>query len=291
MIRSMTGFGQAKEESANYRIRIEIKSLNGKYLDLNMRMPRILSGREVELRQMFGDRLKRGSIGVNIYLEEKGADSAAMKLNKVLAQKYYRDLESMADELQADKTGLFRAVSQMPEVFSSPEDSISDEDFKSVCKCFEMAVDQLDAYRLKEGQELKDYLTGHSSRIASELLPQISGHDEGRREEVRTRLRNSLEELSKQQEIDEGRFEQELLYYLEKYDITEEKNRLRSHCDLFVNELNGSSSGKKLGFISQEMGREINTLGSKAYHAPLQKIVIDMKEELEMIKEQVLNVL
>jgi len=291
MIRSMTGFGQAKAESENYHIRIEIKSLNGKYLDLNMRMPRSLNSREVDLRQLFGDQLKRGSITVNIYLEDKGTDSAAMKLNEDLARKYYRELEKVADDMHADKTGLFRSVSQMPEVFTSSEEGISDEDFNAVADCFKEAVEQLDQYRLKEGQELLEYLRGHSKRIGSELLPNIAEYDASRREEVRTRLRSGLDDLVKQGELDEGRFEQELLYYLEKYDITEEKNRLKSHCELFNQELEGNSSGKKLGFISQEMGREINTLGSKAYHAPVQRIVIDMKEELEMIKEQVLNVL
>jgi len=291
MIRSMTGFGQAKAESENYHIRIEIKSLNGKYLDLNMRMPRSLNSREVELRQLFGGQLKRGSITVNIYLEDKGADSVAMKLNEDLARKYYRELEKLADDMQADKTGLFRTVSQMPEVFTSSEDGISDADFEAVCDCFKQAVEQLDQYRIKEGQELQEYLRGHSKKIGAELLPSIAEYDASRREEVRTRLRSGLDDLVKQGEMDEGRFEQELLYYLEKYDITEEKNRLKSHCDLFNQELEGNCSGKKLGFISQEMGREINTMGSKAYYAPVQRIVIDMKEELEMIKEQVLNVL
>jgi len=287
----MTGFGLSESQNKNYSVRVEIKSLNGKFLDLNVRLPRILNEREHLIRNEFGKQIIRGSVSLNIHLEKREDQVDPLRLNRDLAQKYYDELSSLATELNAETRGLFTSITSLPDVLRTEESPLNDDDWEMVLQTCKEAFEQLDAYRKSEGNELKELLAEHNKKIFQDLLPQVGPYEEHRREEMRKRLLQSLKESASNVNHDKNRFEQELIFYLEKYDISEEKNRLSTHCQLFNEELEKGSGGKKLGFIAQEIGREINTMGAKAYHAPLQKVVIEMKEELEKIKEQVLNVL
>jgi uncharacterized protein (TIGR00255 family) len=287
----MTGFGQAESIGAHYKIRVELKSLNGKFLELNLRTPKIMNEKDVFLRNHFGKKLIRGTIVFNVQLEPKGEGEEGMRLNKALATNYYKQIAALATSLGADHTSILNTVISLPEVLRVEEGQLENDDWIPILDCCEKAFLQMDNYRKEEGNELKGILAEHGRLIGRELLPQIEEFDAIRKEQVKERLMAATKELAGDISFDNNRFEQELIYYLEKLDISEEKNRLAAHCLMFEEELMGEASGKKLGFISQEMGREINTMGSKAYHAPMQKIVIQMKEELEKIKEQVLNVI
>lgn len=290
-LRSMTGYGNAEAQSLNYQIRVEIKSLNGKFLELNLRSPKIFSGHDVKVRNIFANKLKRGSILFNIYLDRMEGGSEKVVLNKQLAKAYYKEFEAIKQELNSENADLLRLVLEQPDVIKASETALDSKEIEAIFSCCEEAFKALDEYRLIEGKSLSELLEAHTERISEVLLPNLSEIEGERLDHVKSRLLNNLKEQGLEGDVDQNRFEQELIYYIEKIDIAEEKNRLEAHCILFYSELNSNASGKKLGFISQEMGREINTLGSKANYAPMQRIVIDMKEELEQIKEQVLNVL
>lgn len=284
---SMTGFGKAILQLPAKKITIEVKSLNSKQLDINVRMPSFYKEKESVIRQRIAEELNRGKIDLNFYSEVTGAEKAP-RVNSTLVKEYIYQLKEVMDQtgVQGD---VLAAVMRLPDVMQSAEDEVNEEEWKAIEGVVHDAINQLNGFRADEGATLKTELEGRIN-VIRERLEQVKDHEEDRVKRIKERLSRSLAELS--EKPDENRYEQELIYYLEKLDVTEEKVRLTSHLDYFVQLMNeGGPIGKKLGFISQEMGREINTLGSKANHADMQKLVVEMKDELEKIKEQVLNIL
>ncbi len=290
MIRSMTGYGFAEKNTDDYHIRAEFKSLNGKNLELNVRIPKLISDKELDLRNRFMYKLERGTIMLGIQLETNPGKSEDLNLREDLFIQYYQKFAALADQLGADKKDLFRSALSMPDVTRPDEKQLSDQTWKDITEVCDLAFEMLDKYRLKEGNQTAKVLQQQCEAIKI-AIPLITGFEEERKQNLKNRLIRNLEESAAGIEYDKNRFEQELIYYLEKWDLQEEKSRLELHCDLFLDTLGSPAGGKKLGFIAQEMGREINTLGSKANHAGMQKIVIVMKENLEKIKEQVLNII
>lgn len=285
MIQSMTGFGKYTTQLPAKKIIIEIKSLNSRNLDISARMPVAYREKELELRKKLSDTLKRGKIDLGIYLEYTGDETSA-EVNEGAVKHYMNQLRKIAD---GDDLKLMEMALRLPDSMQTDRDTLEDEEYEALKKTLSGALDEVVKFRKQEGKKLEsDFL----ARIESirELLNQVEAMDKDRLGTIRDRLDKAVSELKV--EVDANRFEQELTYYLEKYDITEEKVRLTNHLDYFVESINSSdSNGKKLGFISQEIGREINTIGSKANYAPMQQIVVQMKDELEKIKEQMLNVL
>ena len=284
---SMTGFGKAILQLPAKKITIEVKSLNSKQLDINVRMPSFYKEKESAIRQRVAEELNRGKVDLNFYSEVTGAEKAP-KVNSTLVKEYIYQLKEVMDQtgVQGD---ILSAVMRLPDVMQSAEDEVDEEEWKAIEGVIHNALEQLNKFRSDEGGTLKLDLEKRIG-IIRERLSQIKEHEEDRVKRIKDRLARSLAELN--EKPDENRYEQELIYYLEKLDVTEEKVRLNSHLDYFMQLMNeGGPIGKKLGFISQEMGREINTLGSKANHADMQKLVVEMKDELEKIKEQVLNIL
>lgn len=290
MIRSMTGYGNAEKLTSKFHIKTEIKSLNGKFLELNLRCPKSLGEKEPMLRKYLSKKLIRGSVLCTLTMERVDDVGEGIQLNKKLAKHYYDQIKSLADELDTHDKDILRTVMTMPEILTSEDGNIEESDWQDVLSVVDEAFAKFDQFRKSEGAELAALLTNHNKKIL-EQLPHIEALEDTRKSLVKDKLLAGLEEFNKENKADANRFEQEVIYYLEKLDIAEEKNRLRSHCQMFAKEVNKEANGKRLGFISQEMGREINTLGSKAGHAPIQERVITMKEELEKIKEQALNVL
>lgn len=284
---SMTGFGKATLQLPAKKITIEVKSLNSKQLDMNIRLPLLYKEKEPDIRQVLAEKITRGKVDLSFYSEITGAEKAP-RINEDLASEYIRQLKRIADreEVSGD---VITAVMRLPDIMQSAEDEVDDEEWGTIIKTLNEAVDLLVKFRREEGETLKQDLEGRLNAI-DERLQQINPFEEERVKRIREKLTRSLAELS--EKPDENRYEQEIIYYIEKLDVTEEKVRLKSHLDYFQQLLNeGGAIGKKLGFIGQEMGREINTLGSKANHAGMQKLVVEMKDELEKIKEQVLNIL
>lgn len=290
MIRSMTGYGAAEKNNGRLLIKVEFKSVNGKNLELNVRLPRELSDKELVLRNRYQSRLERGTVALNLTLEFSASKENPSSVNEQLLKQYYRQLENIANELGADKSDIFRCALLMPDVMQAEDKSLIAEDWNDILSVADLAFEQYDAYRLQEGKETAAALEFHARQIA-ESIAYAEAFEPERISTLKSRLIRNLEDLLSASDYDKNRFEQELIYYLEKWDIQEEKHRLAAHCALFHETLGTESSGKKLGFISQEMGREINTLGSKANHAGMQQVVITMKEHLEKIKEQILNII
>lgn len=285
MIMSMTGFGKTEAQWKDKRILIELRSLNSKTADINLRTPSYLREMDTEIRKQLIQRLYRGKIDVNIFIEFNG-ENAPTTLNKGIVKGYMEQLRSFD---VADEKDLLALALRLPDTLSSEKEVLEDDDKKAVKEVLEVALKDLEKHRIDEGQELeKDFLLRLA--IIVQLLDAVREVDPERSTKIADKLRTALDDLKV--EVDSNRFEQELIFYLEKFDITEEKVRLQNHLDYFKEVLqNEFPNGKKLGFIAQEMGREINTIGSKANHAELQKIVVQMKDELEKIKEQLLNVL
>lgn len=285
MIMSMTGFGKTEAQWKDKRILIELRSLNSKTADINLRTPSYLREMDTEIRKQLIQRLYRGKIDVNIFIEFNG-ENAPTTLNKGIVKGYMEQLRSFD---VADEKDLLALALRLPDTLSSEKEVLEDDDKKAVKEVLEVALKDLEKHRTDEGQELeKDFLLRLA--IIAQLLDAVREVDPERSTKIADKLRTALDDLKV--EVDSNRFEQELIFYLEKFDITEEKVRLQNHLDYFKEVLqNEFPNGKKLGFIAQEMGREINTIGSKANHAELQKIVVQMKDELEKIKEQLLNVL
>lgn len=284
---SMTGYGKAVLQLPAKKITIEVKSLNSKQIDINVRTPLFYREKESEIRQMVAESLVRGKVDLSFYSEITGAEKAP-KINRPLVSEYVRQLKELTDEagIQGD---ILSAVMRMPDVMQAAEEEVDEEEWKAIVKVVAEALQQLNRFRSDEGSTLKKELVERLA-VIRDRLANVQPHEEDRMQRVKDKLSRSLQELN--QKPDENRYEQELIYYLEKLDITEEKVRLKSHLDYFEDLLNeGGPIGKKLGFISQEIGREINTMGSKANHAGIQKLVVEMKDELEKIKEQVLNLL
>ncbi len=287
----MTGFGKATGEINNKKITVEIKSLNSKQADISVRIPSFYKEKELPLRSLINKNLERGKIDFNLYVELLGGHSN-FNLNTDLFKKYYKEFSAAANEIQPEhNSDLIAIVSKMPDLLKAERSELDETEWDYVSTIIDEAMSQINEFRSTEGKSLEEELTLRVNNI-SELLISVEQYEEERIENVRTKILSNLKEVVDEKNIDKDRFEQELIYYIEKYDITEEKIRLSQHCSYFTDTMiSAISEGKKLGFIAQEMGREINTLGSKANHSELQKIVVQMKDELEKIKEQILNIL
>ena len=279
----MTGYGKAIIQLDTKKISLEIKSLNSKNLDINTRFPGVYKEKEIEVRKLIASNLVRGKVDMSFYIESTASETST-KINKEVVADYISQLESIHKE-----TDILSIAMRLPDVLKTEREELDSEEWGVIQKGIQEAIENLKEYRLSEGMELKTDFE-QRVKVLQEKLEEVIDQDASRLEQVRERLKKSIKEI--EQTVDENRFEQELIYYLEKLDITEEKVRLTNHLNYFVQELNVNvSNGKKLGFISQEIGREINTIGSKANFAPMQKVVVEMKDELEKIKEQLLNVL
>lgn len=287
MIKSMTGFGKASVNSKGKKITVEIRSLNSKQLDLNLRIPGIFREKENEMRGVISKECERGKIDFSIFIDEEKPAELSF-INRKLAKKYFSELKSLAKELKADDEDLLEIVLKMPEVMKPERAEFDASEWKTIKHCIENALNEINRFRRDEGKELQKELEKRI-RLILKNLAAISSLDEKRIPLLREKIRNSVSELK--DKIDENRFEQELIFYIEKLDITEEKVRLKTHCDYFIKTMKEINNGRKLNFISQEIGREINTIGSKANDAEIQKLVVQMKDELEKIKEQLNNVL
>ena len=286
MIQSMTGFGKASLQLASKKITVEIKSLNSKGLDLNTRMPSVFREMELGLRNQLSLGLERGKIDFSLYVEVTGEETSS-KINIAIVKAYINQMKAVLPN--ADETELMKMAVRMPDVLKTEREEIDENEWKQIQTVIDEALQNIQGFRRDEGVSLeKEFL----HRIANiiRLMSEALAFDKERVETIKTRLRTAIDDIKVT--VDENRFEQELIFYLEKYDITEEKVRLENHLNYFIETIAGTeANGRKLGFITQEMGREINTMGSKSNHTEMQKIVVMMKDELEKIKEQVLNVL
>jgi uncharacterized protein (TIGR00255 family) len=292
MNKSMTGYGQAHFENDEYTITAEVKTLNSKYLDVSIRLPKTFNDKELEVRSLISDMLERGKISLNVdFLNKKGA-SIKVSLNEALFKRYYQMLKALSKEVGSDESDIFRICMQLPEVMETvSDDTHKEEEWLKVAQVIKQALQQCDSFRVKEGAVLTKTLRGGVKSIQANL-EEVKKVDPERVERIKKRLGNHLNEFEVREELDVNRFEQEVIYYLEKLDISEEIVRLESHLQYFMEILESPRSmGKKMNFISQEMGREINTIGSKSNDALMQKLVVNMKEELEKIKEQQLNLI
>ncbi|MFD0990333.1 YicC/YloC family endoribonuclease [Mariniflexile jejuense] len=285
MIYSMTGYGKSVLQLPTKKVTIELKSLNSKSLDLNARMPSIYREKELSIRKLLADSLERGKIDFSIYVEATAEDTST-QINTPVVKQYIEQLRQVVD---GDAIELLKMAVRFPDALNTVREEIDENEWQIIAKEIDKAVEDLNSHRLDEGKVLEQEFNKRVT-IISNLLDQVIVMDPERVDGVRERLLKGVEELK--EKYDENRFEQELVYYIEKFDITEEKVRLKNHLDYFIECINSKdSNGKKLGFISQEMGREINTIGSKSNYAPMQQLVVQMKDELEKIKEQLLNVL
>lgn len=287
----MTGFGKASQEINNKKINIEIRTLNSKSLDFNIKIPANFREKEGEIRALASQYLERGK--VDLWMSIEGYNEGGnYTINKELANAYLAQLKSFATENELKETDWMQIIFRMPDVVKASEDSLSEDEWQMLKSTIVKAFEQVNDFRLSEGKDIEISLEKNVNRIA-ELLLQVQPFEETRIKLLRDKINRSLQDVLAESSIDKTRFEEEMVYYLEKFDISEEKTRLKRHCDYFLETMKEQQqySGKKLNFISQEMGREINTLGSKANNADLQRIVVMMKEELEKIKEMVLNVL
>lgn len=291
MVQSMTGFGKATGEINSKKITVEIKSLNSKQADISVRMPSFYKEKELPLRSLINKNLQRGKIEFNLYVELLG-ESSNLQLNKELFEKYYNEFNSAANQVNPNhNSDIVSIISKLPDVMKSERTELDKSEWASVSDVIETALKEINEFREIEGKSLENELALRVGNI-SNLLAKVKQYEQERIETVKARIITNLKEVVEDSKVDKDRFEQELIYYIEKYDVTEEKIRLTQHCKYFTETMNSTiSEGKKLGFICQEMGREINTLGSKANHSELQKIVVQMKDELEKIKEQILNIL
>ena len=286
MIQSMTGFGKASLQLPTKKITVEIKSLNSKGLDLNTRMPSVFREMELGLRNQISQRLERGKVDFSLYVEVTGEETTS-KINVPIIKGYINQMKAVIPT--ADETELMKMAVRMPDALKTERDEIDENEWKQIQTVIDEALENIANFRKDEGASLEKEFQLRISNI-NNLMNEAVSYDAERVETVKTRLRTALDELKVN--VDENRFEQELIFYLEKYDITEEKVRLENHLNYFIETLSGTeANGRKLGFITQEMGREINTMGSKSNHTEMQKLVVMMKDELEKIKEQVLNVL
>jgi uncharacterized protein (TIGR00255 family) len=291
MIKSMTGFGKAVFELRNRKVVIEIKSLNSKQLDVNARIANGFREKEIEIRNLLSIRLQRGKVDFSMTVENTG-DSSNYSINKDLAKKYYRELKELTAEFEEkDFSDYLLVLMKMPDVLISENEEISEQEWQQLFETIGQAINDVEAFRIAEGKSLEKELLYRNQKILSQL-DEITPFEKQRMENLKVKISRDLYDIVKKEDIDKNRFEQEVIYYQDKLDITEERVRLKKHCEYFVETLNESESqGKKLSFITQEMGREINTLGSKAGEANIQKIVVQMKDELEKIKEQLFNIL
>jgi len=285
MIQSMTGFGKHTVQLPSKKITVELKSLNSKSLDLNARMPSAYREKELELRKVIASSLVRGKIDFGLYIENTGDETSA-QVNEGVVRQYMKQLQSIA---KGDDFKLLEMALRLPDAMKTEREDIDEAEYQVIQEALKQALIEINKFRSEEGLVLENDFVQRIKKMES-LLKEVIQIDPERQSTIRERLEKAVADIKV--EVDENRFEQELIYYLEKYDITEEKVRLTNHLDYFSKTLKSNdSNGKKLGFISQEIGREINTIGSKANYAPMQQLVVQMKDELEKVKEQMLNVL
>jgi len=291
MIKSMTGYGKAIAETPQKKITIEIKSLNSKQLDLNTKLPWLYKEKEPEIRNLISQRLDRGKIDFSIFCDMLD-DEVVTVINKSAVRNYYSQFKEIAAELKIDLDDqIFTAIMKLPDTLKTEKPEMPEAEWEVVRNQIIESVTMLDLYRVEEGISIRTDLNKCIGKILS-LLETLQTFEAGRITKIREKLMTLLEENLGSEKVDKNRFEQEIIFYLEKYDINEEKVRLKTHCDYFIETINTPSpNGKILNFIAQEIGREINTIGSKANDASIQKLVVMMKDELEKIKEQTLNVL
>lgn len=290
MIKSMTGFGKSQAAIGLKTLTIDIRALNSKQLDLNLRLPQAFREKEGEVRNLVSTLLERGKVDVFVSLKNSNA-AAGLSLNTDSLKLRYTALKTIAIEIGADTSNLFSELLKFPDLMQEEESDLGEEEWKQINQYLKEALSQVDGFRLDEGKGLGSELNERVYNI-EKLLESIAVHEESRMISIRARLKTKIDELMNQTESSSNRFEEEMIYFMEKLDISEEKQRLRAHCNYFRETSNENTpSGRKLAFISQEMGREINTIGSKANHAEMQKSVVMMKDELEKIKEQLNNVL
>ncbi|MBK6985581.1 MAG: YicC family protein [Bacteroidetes bacterium] len=289
MLKSMTGFGKATKEFENKTVNVEIRSLNSKNLDLSLRLSSTYRDKEHELKSEITKLLERGKVDLSVYVESK-IEETPVQINTDLAKSYYNQLKQLAIELNEPTTNLMAHVLKMPDVLKSERKEPNEQDWKDIQSVILLAVEGLNNFRSDEGKSIeKDFETRLG--IIADSLEKIKEHDAARIQNIRDRIKKNLEEVVGKEKVDNNRFEQELIYYIEKLDINEEKVRLKTHLDYFIKTMKEPAGGRKLNFIGQEIGREVNTIGSKANDAEMQKLVVLMKDELEKIKEQTNNVL
>jgi len=291
MIRSMTGFGKTEFEVGTKKITLEIKSLNSKQLDINTRVPSMYREKDLEIRRLISEMLTRGKVDFAIYLDNLGTESTS-RINTAIIKDYYGQLKSVHRELGLTiNESIMQSIMRLPETVKMVYDELDETEWLVVRENLVKTLENLNVFRDQEGLALKVDIDANIANIL-DLLNQVEPFETQRMENVKTKIKESLDALQLNGSLDKNRFEQELIYYMEKLDINEEKVRLANHCSYFTETMNEDEpSGRKLGFIAQEIGREINTLGSKANESNLQRIVVQMKDNLEKIKEQVLNVL
>ncbi|MFT5437845.1 MAG: hypothetical protein ACI840_002505 [Ulvibacter sp.] len=289
MIQSMTGYGKAELNLKNANFTIEVRSLNSKQIDANVKMSSIYRDKEIGLRKLLSEKLQRGKIELSIWRESSDS-SAKYTLNTELIKEYFSQIKEVTSSLSINSSDIMPSLLKMPEVLVKGEEKAEDNEWEEIAKGIDIAIGNILKFRLDEGEKLESDITARINKLST-LLIDISPFAKGRIEKVKKSLADKLAEIDTKN-IDENRFEQELIYYLEKQDITEEQVRLEVHLSYFIETMKADApNGKKLGFIGQEIGREINTIGSKSSDAEMQKIVVQMKDELEKIKEQLLNIL
>jgi len=286
----MTGYGKAEGVVESKKISVEVRSLNGKFLDCSLRVPGLYRQKEMLVRSKAAKEVVRGKVDISISYESLEGEQNFF-INTELLKNYYQGLSEVSKELNISEENVLGTLMKMPEVMRSEKQKLSEGEWSGIEKLIDAALVSFNSFRLAEGDVLKKEVEGRVNEIAS-LLVQVEPFETERIDTIKTRIKKNIDEIVSKDGFDQNRFEQELIFYMERYDITEEKVRLKAHCEHFINAMNEEEAqGKKLGFISQEIGREINTLGSKANHAEMQKIVVQMKDELEKIKEQALNIL
>lgn len=290
MIRSMTGFGNAVAEFGSKTISVDIRSLNSKFFDLTLRVPSAYREKDMEMRTMLSRELERGKVEVYINIDSSEPQRKS-RINKDIVRQYHTELKALNEELGIDTDDYLGTILRLPDALNMEEAHFDEEEWRQINETLQSAMKAFNAFRDKEGKFMEKDLRERIDAI-EENLKKIEPLEEGRIENIRKRLADQLKESAAKDAVDKNRFEQEVLYYLEKMDVTEEKVRLRSHCLYFLDTMKEpQSNGKKIGFITQEMGREINTLGAKANDAVIQKFVVQMKDELEKIKELMMNIL
>jgi uncharacterized protein (TIGR00255 family) len=292
MIQSMTGFGRATGVYEGKKISLEIKALNSKQLDINLKCPSYCRVKEMEIRRAAAQVLKRGKVDISIFTESLGIEGKAT-INQELVKAYASELQTLAQDLKLSdyaQSSLLDVIFKLPEVLKSEKDEMTEGEWAFLSSLLEDALTNVKEFRVAEGKGIEDDLRSRITSIA-QLLIDVKDQDGKRQQKVHDRIKQNIESIELSADYDPNRFEQEMIYYIEKMDISEEKSRLDSHCNYFIETMNDESQGRKLSFISQEIGREINTIGSKANDAEIQKNVVLMKDELEKIKEQCANVL
>ncbi len=288
-MKSMTGFGKAVCELPQKKVTVEVRSLNSRQLDLNIRMPSVYRDKEGDIRSELSKFAERGKVDFSIFVEATG-DAGLATINHSLANAYHKELKKLSEEFGEDRKEFLSLIVRMPDVMKQDKQELDENEWKSIYATVKIALEAFGKFREDEGNVLANELTQRIKIIATKLA-EVAVLDPARAAAVRERLNKNLLEAAGAENVDKNRFEQELIYYLEKLDITEEKLRLQTHLDYFIATMKEPAAGRKLGFIAQEIGREINTIGSKANDAGIQMIVVQMKDELEKIKEQLLNVL